>query len=118
MIGSVAAWVDDGLIWVASDYADGWSLISIDPMTETVTHDGPLSDAVLSERAELIGLYIRTDAAKGKPSWWKCARWVAGTVIACAAARPLGCVGGAIQMACSCVPKLTKEDPTITCPWD
>jgi len=127
-IASLSIWVDArGVTWLATDYADGYSLVSVDPITDEVTREGDLDDAVLADRYEALLDYLDDPAApwekKGKDkgakpnhTWKKCAFYAVKGGVACALVSPFGCVWGGVKMACACVPKVVKEFEEYSCP--
>jgi hypothetical protein len=121
VIGSFGLWVDDdGITWLAADFADGYALIGVSPEFEKeVYREEELPAGQLAERAELLLMYLDDPAQPAaKHSWGECGWKAVAAGVACGTARPIACVWGGIKASCACVPKLVKEFEQYECPWD
>lgn len=109
----------DHITWLAADYADGYLLVGVDPGRSVIVHsEQSLPASVLEHRASVIEELANQAHSAGDHSWGECAWKAAGTVGACAMARPFGCVFGAVKSACACVPMIVREFKEYECPWD
>jgi hypothetical protein len=109
-LGSISMWIDErGTTWLASDYADGYALVGVDPAGQaTVYRESTLPADVLATRAETIVDTIQT-APLERAEWFLCAVAVGTATGMCAGAAAtggllfVGCAAGAAGATCACI---------------
>lgn len=117
----VLSYGESGDLRIMQEYDDGWTETIITADGEVLT-EGTLDPEPLEHRAQLVEDVLQAEfpdlGPQAKNSWWKCARWLATAAIGCAAARPIACVGGAIQVGCTYAPMIQKDYRKYECPWN
>jgi hypothetical protein len=114
VIGSIALWVGtDGATYSVSDYAEGYSQVTILPDGSVLT-EGNLPAELAAERADLVLAAIdANDPAQAK--WMRCAVATGIMVGTCATGSIIACPFSAMAAACECLPKLEPKWKNKSC---
>lgn len=110
----LAIWHAEGEPRLAATLPSGaYLFVSLNDGEATIdAQDREAVAAQLAELNEAMDVGVETEQA----GWVDCAVSTAGAVGGCIVVAVLGCVGGSIMAACSCLPLLVEEFETYDCP--